>query len=153
REFYAKDLNYVLALESREREMREKVPATKSRGLLDWEARQKARRAELAARLERNRLAAAENGTAVMPKKPKDIKGMVWHYYQKQWVSVPVPVHVSDDCRRRCCAYLRGAVRSEYQRHADETFYFDKDDNPVLPLPVVKKKRQAGKTETVSANA
>lgn len=143
REHYQKDLNYVLALEARDRDLVAQAP-TKSRGLIDWENRQEARRATLAHNLARN-VAAAEGKT--LPKRPPKVAGMVWHYWQKSWVSVPVPVHVSDDCRRRCCAFSRGAVRAEYQPIYDATWYFDAAGEVVMPLPHTKA------TKSVSAKA
>lgn len=119
RDHYTKDLGYVLQLEADERELRKKANAP-TPGRLDWEARQRASAAARTARLRKG----AE--TAVpRTKRPPVVPGMVWHYYKKSWISVPPAVHVSDDVRNRCAAWLKGAVRAEYQPEYDETWYFD----------------------------
>jgi hypothetical protein len=130
REHYQKDMTYVLQLEARDRALAAQAVDRTAEIRRQYEARQEASRKARAAVLARN---AGTKEKA--PPKPRAIEGMVWHYYKKVWQSVPPPVHVSDDCRRRCCAFLRGAVRAEFQPHHQETWYFDAAGEVVKPLP------------------
>lgn len=125
-EHYRKDLGFVLKQEADERELRAKSNLPNP-VLIDYERRKAARDKARAARF-------GERVPVVAPKRPATVPGRVWHYYKKQWLSVLPPVHVSDDCRRRCCATLRGAVRSEYQPLYDQTWYFDAAGEVVKPL-------------------
>lgn len=54
--------------------------------------------------------------------RPSAIIGRKWHYYEGEWLSVPMPVHISDDYLMRCHAtkYLK-AVRFRYSDYMDQT--------------------------------
>lgn len=115
REHYSKDLPYVLRLEAEERQLRREsiMPPAKP-------ARAKpVKRAAAPKQVERLR-------------KPPTRPGEVWHWYNQAWLSVPEPVHVSDDYRERCRKVLLGAVRFEYRPDYQETWGCLEDGTVVL---------------------
>jgi hypothetical protein len=63
------------------------------------------------------------NGTAIRPAKlcPPPIEGHKWHYHEKEWLSVPIAVHPSDDYRVRCAAVKRGAVAFSFDSASQTT--------------------------------
>lgn len=57
------------------------------------------------------------------PPKPEDVPGRVWHWYEDGWLSVPEPVHASDDWMLRCAAVKAGAVSARYDPAQQKTVY------------------------------
>lgn len=52
------------------------------------------------------------------PRRPPPVAGKEWHYWQGEWVSVPVACHVADDYMVRIRAVLAGAKSFVYDDEA-----------------------------------
>jgi len=105
---YRKDLAYVEHLEQKARELRRaSLPKPETKRL------------PVSAKPD-----AASN---LLPKRPARVPGRVWHYYRKAWLSVPEPVHVSDDYRVRCLATLCGAEKFAYDPDYQQTLAYMPD--------------------------
>lgn len=114
REYYLKDMAFVLGLETEQREMR--------------------RLAQLPFRMPS--LAPVEKAPKP-PKEPRSLRpggvpGMEWHYHDKAWVAIPEACHVADDYRVRIRKQLAGAVRFVFQPEYGQVWGFDENGEVVL---------------------
>lgn len=113
REFYETDLPTVLAQEEQlQAQYRATIAANPHL------APQLSSRRVSPVKARKTRLLASER-----PPKPEDVPGRVWHWYQDAWLSVPEPVHPSDDWMLRCAAVSAGATRAEYDPAQQKTVY------------------------------
>jgi hypothetical protein len=90
KDFYLKDLGYVLKLESHQREMRA------------------AHLAELAT-LKPELVPVPKAEHVKRSARPRAIPGREWHWHDEAWMDIPVACHVADDYRVRIKAVLAGA--------------------------------------------
>jgi hypothetical protein len=108
RDHYAKDLDYVLEVEARERELR--AAAALPAAPLPLVRARRAERAERAVPV------------GARPPRPMAVDGMEWHWWEGAWISVPVACHVADDYRVRIEKWLKGAVRFVFQPEYQEVW-------------------------------
>lgn len=103
RDFYVKDLAYVLRVEASNRELRQ------------------AYLREQAALTYMPPEASPRTARPVRGSRPAAVPGMEWHWWEGVWISVPIACHVADDYRRRIIAWQAGA----------RSFRFDPDSRRV----------------------
>lgn len=110
REFYKKDLPYVLRLEEAERGLRASY-------VDDLREVQKVVPLPVA---------------AVRGKRPRQLAGYEWHWNAGEWIAVPEACHVSDDYMVRIRRQRAGAVRHEFQPLHQEVWGFNAAGEVVL---------------------
>lgn len=122
REYYTKDLAYVVELERLDRERR-----------LATLAAQPKLRPELPKHKPRGKpFGAGQPVPGAKPKKPEKIEGRVWHWVKTEWVSLPESCHVADDWHERLRKQKLGAVRFEFQPEYQEVWAYDAAGEVVL---------------------
>jgi hypothetical protein len=117
RAIYMGDVDNVLTIEAKERELRAAA------GLVD-EVPMSRKRQRLTQRMQRVNL-------GPKPSKPRAPEGQEYHWFKGEWRLVPVACHVADDYVCRLRAWEQGAVRAAFNPVYGNVWYYDKDGEAV----------------------